>query len=310
MMGRAKLLASRESSRLVSMAGRRAVVVGGTSGIGKGVALRLAEAGCSVVVAGRSEERGREVVAALTAAAEASAPSAAPAAPVEPPAFTFEPLDCFSLGDVAAFAARRAAEPLDLLVLTQGMATMQGFTPTADGLDQKLSLHYFSRIVLARALAPTLSRSDDGRVLSVLSAGMHGAYTGYADDFDLSGGAYSVKNAADAAGFYNDIAMDRLADEFGRVTFAHASPGFVATAWGAEMPTPVRALVRVLQLLGRDLRDCGEYMFKPLYERRLRRAGFVLVDQYGNTGPTKTDLHEEAKASVWKSTERVLEKWK
>ncbi len=42
-----------------------AVVTGGTSGIGKAAALELAAAGAKVVVAGRRENEGREVVAAI-----------------------------------------------------------------------------------------------------------------------------------------------------------------------------------------------------------------------------------------------------
>ena len=136
-------------------------------------------------MAGRSAERGNAIVKELTAAAAAAAPAAA-----APPVFTFEPIDAFSLKACDAFATRykESARPLDLLVLTQGMATVQGFTPTAEGLDQKLTLHYYSRVVLARALAPLLAESSDARVLSVLSAGVHGAYTNYASDPELKSG--------------------------------------------------------------------------------------------------------------------------
>ena len=35
---------------------------------------------------------------------------------------------------------------------------------------------------------------------------------------------YSLKNAADAAGFYNDIGLDCLAREHPTVAFVHAAP--------------------------------------------------------------------------------------
>ena len=47
--------------------GRSAVVSGGTSGIGEGLALRLASLGASVHILGRSAERGAEVLAQLRA---------------------------------------------------------------------------------------------------------------------------------------------------------------------------------------------------------------------------------------------------
>lgn len=43
-----------------------AIVTGATSGIGKSIALRFAEEGASVVVVGRSEERGNEVIDYIT----------------------------------------------------------------------------------------------------------------------------------------------------------------------------------------------------------------------------------------------------
>lgn len=54
-------------------------------------------------------------------------------------------MDAFDLKDVArAAAAVKAARPVvDVLLLSPGMATVQGFTPTPDGNDQKLTLHYW-----------------------------------------------------------------------------------------------------------------------------------------------------------------------
>ena len=68
--------------------------------------------------------------------------------------------------------------------MTQGMATTQGYTPTTvDGFDQKLQLHYFSRLYLARKLAPHMP--SGGRILSVLSAGVHNRYEKFDSDFEL-----------------------------------------------------------------------------------------------------------------------------
>jgi hypothetical protein len=53
-------------------------------------------------------------------------------------------------------------------VLSQGMATLQRHTPVAEtGLDEKLTLHVYSRALLASALAPALARSPDPRVRSL-----------------------------------------------------------------------------------------------------------------------------------------------
>jgi len=298
----------------VGLTGRHALVVGGTSGIGHGLALRLAEAGCSVTVVGRSAERGSAVVSEMQAAAGPPAASGGGAANCSAgpgPSFLFKPLDCFSLPACGGFAEayKASGAPLDLLVLTQGMATIQGYTPTPaekGGLDEKLTLHYYSRIALARALAPLLQKSSDGRCLSVLSAGVHAPYENFAADPDLSRGSYTLKNVADSAGFYTDIALDRLSEENPGVSFVHAAPGFIASSWGTEMPWAIRLVVRLLQNLGRSKEDCAEYLFRALYHQDFAGGGFHLIDQYGEATPSVTKLHAEAKDRVWSHTESVL----
>ena len=62
------------------------------------------------------------------------------------------------------------------------------------GLDEKLTLHYYSRALLMTSLAPLLQKSPDGRCLSVLSGGVHSAYEGYAEDPEVSK-SYSLMKA-------------------------------------------------------------------------------------------------------------------
>ena len=52
-------------SDLFDLKGRRAVVTGGTSGIGLAIARAFLEAGVEVIITGRSEARGAEALAAL-----------------------------------------------------------------------------------------------------------------------------------------------------------------------------------------------------------------------------------------------------
>lgn len=49
------------------MTSKTAVIIGGTSGIGKAIALRFAAEGCTVIVSGRNAERGQAVAAAIEA---------------------------------------------------------------------------------------------------------------------------------------------------------------------------------------------------------------------------------------------------
>lgn len=266
---------------------RCALVVGGTSGIGHGIALALARNDYEVTIVGRSVERGHQVVEQLSN--------------VSSKKHSFEVMDAFDLTSVKKFASARTS-PVDFLVMTQGMATIQGYTPTMDNIDQKLQLHYFSRIYLARLLA---SRMTEGsRILTVLSAGVHGRYAHFNDDFKLQH-HYSIKNAADAAGFYTDAGFQQLAEDFGDLVVAHAAPGFVNTNWGTEMPWMLRSAIRPLQsLFGKNLEDCGSTLTKGCLD--ISTPGYHLLDQNGQTIENDVKHTAVERDLIWEKTLQVL----
>jgi NAD(P)-dependent dehydrogenase (short-subunit alcohol dehydrogenase family) len=271
----------------------------------------LLQAGASVTIVGRDEERGLAIVREMSSFGGAAI-------------HDFIPCDASLLSNSKAFAEQFAATHpgLDILVLTQGIAIMAGRTETSEGIDRKLALHYYSRVGFALNLLPFLQRSERGGVvLSVLSAGVHSAYTGYATDPELRI-SYSLKNAADAAGFYNDCAWDELsrqeealatAESRKVVTFIHAAPGVVSTRWGqTDMPWLVRVSLRVLMpLMGKSIYDCGAVMVDPLLRPRTAaesgtgRASFVLMGESGAPA-SPTPLQNSARSVVWAATEAVL----
>ncbi len=81
--------------------------MGGTSGIGHGIALTLARAGHDVTIAGRSSTAGQAIVDAMKEASPSNS-------------FRFEKVDCFDLDNVKDLADRASKGPLDTLILTQG----------------------------------------------------------------------------------------------------------------------------------------------------------------------------------------------
>eukprot|EP01099_Mayorella_cantabrigiensis_P008520 TRINITY_DN801_c0_g1_i1.p1 TRINITY_DN801_c0_g1~~TRINITY_DN801_c0_g1_i1.p1 ORF type:complete len:310 (-),score=73.18 TRINITY_DN801_c0_g1_i1:47-934(-) len=272
---------------------KRAIVVGGTAGIGEGIALTLARAQASVTIVGRNARAGEEIVKKLNELGGRD--------------HEFLQCDASSLRNVTKFCGElKERHPvIDFLIQTQGMATIDGRTETPEGLDQKLSLHYFSRMCFLTELLPAVRKAENGKVLSVLSAGVHSPYSLYREDFELKDN-FSLKNCADATGFYNDLGLDALSrqKENENVLFIHAAPGFVNTNWGTELPWYVRAPVRLLQPLGKSIEDCGKVMCQPLFHPP-KQGGLFLMDANGKeASPTK--LHDEARDFVWERTLEVL----
>lgn len=273
----------------INLTGKRAVVVGGTSGIGEGIAQRLAKANASVTIVGRSPERGQEIVRHLSSLGGSN--------------HEFIACDSFVMSNIKEFCKKFTEnhQSLDFLVLSQGMATIQGRTETKEGIDQKLALHYFGRMCYINGLLPLLRKAQQPKVLSVLSAGVHQPYTLVNDDFDLKNN-FSIANAANAAGYYNDIALEHLSKDAANkdVLFVHAAPGFVSTRWGTEMPWWLRAGIRVLQQFGRSIEDCGDAMCYPLFHHH--SPGFLLVNPDGESIGESTPSSKDLSTYVWEKT--------
>ena len=276
-----------------------ALVIGGTNGIGRGLAEWLARQGASVVVAGRSRERGEEVVQAMTSQS-----------PEDKSAhFSFAPIDAMKIADTNRFCIEFAAahRRLDYLVLTPGIASTQGRTETSEGLEQKLAIHFFGRVAAIQGLLPLLEQTADAggdvRVMSVLSAGVHAPYLGYKEDFELKE-SFSLGTCAKAGSLYTDVALDSLSKEHPKITFLHAAPGGVATAWGTELNPFLRGMVRFVQLFFKSPEACANAIGPGLLAEGFK-GGFQMVDPSGGHVKESSE-HDKAREIVWEKTKGVL----
>ncbi|MCI0673207.1 MAG: SDR family oxidoreductase [Myxococcaceae bacterium] len=149
-----------------------ALVTGATSGIGRAVALKLAEEGFSVVVHGRDQQRGAEVVAAVEAAGGTA---------------RFVAADVSVPAEVKRLAAE--AGQVDVLVNNAGFSW---FGPTADldtdTYDALFASNVRSAYYLVAALAPAMAERGSGSIINLGSM---------AGQIGLAGGAaYSASKAA------------------------------------------------------------------------------------------------------------------
>ena len=145
----------------LGLQGRRALVMGGTKGLGRSIADALAEEGAHLVISGRDQGRLDEAAAALRAKGAASA--------IGVPGDVANPEDMDRLAD----AAVKAMGGVDILVLNHG-----GPPPcTASQITEEALLEWFQHIVVSpiritMRLLPGMRERQWGRIIVVGSTGM------------------------------------------------------------------------------------------------------------------------------------------
>ena len=209
---------------LPDLTGRRVVVTGASSGIGRATAEALAAAGAHLIIGVRSRERGQRTATEIT--------SAHPDTQVE-----VEQLELGSLASIAAFAERVAVRPLDILINNAGLSAADPTQLTEDGFDLQVGVNYLGAYALTAGLLPALSAAS-GRIV------MLGSMMARRGQIDANLGrptgstmrSYSDSKLATVV-FATELARQlRQADS--RVTATAAHPGWAQTAIFATAGPP------------------------------------------------------------------------
>jgi NAD(P)-dependent dehydrogenase (short-subunit alcohol dehydrogenase family) len=185
-----------------SLAGRRALVTGGSSGIGLGCAVALAEAGAHVVIMARRREQLDEVVAAMMSAGHSVEAMVGDIADVEAMAASIESL-----------------RPLDIFVNSAGLARHSPVVDTDPAdfdavMNVNLRGAYFAAQAVARAMI------EDDRPGSIITISSQMAVVGGIDRAVYCGSKHAVE------GFTKAMAI-----EFGphRIRVNTICPTFIRT---------------------------------------------------------------------------------
>lgn len=196
------------------------VITGATSGIGKAIAMGLADFGYRLVVIGRSQAKGDALQGEILAAFPQCD-------------FTYYLAEMSNIQQVKTVSEQILADfpVIDLLVNNAG-GVFSNFELTPDGIERTLATNHLGYFVSTLALLPGLHRSVDPRIL-ITSSGMHFKASIDFDSFQKKKNYYIMRayGQSKLANVMFTYALDRrLADTAIKVNVLH--PGVVKTPIG------------------------------------------------------------------------------
>lgn len=245
----------------LDLSGYATAVVGGTGGIGREIARKLAARGARVIVVGQTfRDEGS-------------------------PNLTFVKADLGLLREAQRVARELPAEDLDLVVFTTGIFAAPTREETAEGIERDMAVSYLSRRVMMRELAPRLGERRPperaGRKPRVFVMGYPGAgQAGTLGDLNAEK-SYAAMTVHMNTVAGNEMLVLDAAARYPELTVFGLNPGliktnirdnflgkgslrsrFAETLIGWMTPTPERYAERIVPLLvSPDVEAHGGAMF-------------------------------------------------
>ena len=194
----------------IDLAGQTAIVTGGNSGVGFGVAQALVQAGARVVLPTRSREKTEKAMAAIGGDCVAV------------------PMDLADFDSIFAFADEFAklADRLPLLFNVAGCHTPP--RSHTNGVETTLGSCLLGHLVLTRLLRDALARADGARVVFVSSCA-HKDWDEDWDDINFEKRPWDAHGAYIQANAFRNLAVRLLQDLWGElgIRFNSVHPGYV-----------------------------------------------------------------------------------
>jgi NAD(P)-dependent dehydrogenase (short-subunit alcohol dehydrogenase family) len=141
----------------VDLSGQRAIVTGGSSGIGIETARALASAGAEVTLAVRNMDAGREVAKTISES-------------TNNPHVYVSPLELSDQRSVRAFTAGWRG-PLHILVNNAGVMALPELARSPEGWEMQFSTNFMGHFALTLGLHDALAKAKGARIVSLSSSG-------------------------------------------------------------------------------------------------------------------------------------------
>ncbi len=266
------------------LSGKLAVVTGSNSGLGLGLATRLAAAGADVIMAIRNRTKGEAAVDQI----RATVPDAK---------LTIKQLDLSSLASVKALGEELTAEgrPVDILINNAGIMQPPERETTADGFELQFGGNHLGHFALTGHLFPLLRAAGDARVttLSSLAARMGGM--NFEDlQWEKRYNPTQAYSQSKSANLMFALELDRRSRQAGWGIVSNAAhPGFAKTNLQLSGPSQGKDSPTMLERFYRLSRRLTPFMWQEVDEA-------ILPALYGAAAP-------DAQGGVFYGPRGVLE---
>ena len=145
------------TKNLFDLTGRVAVVTGGNGGIGRSIALGLAQAGAAVAVLARNEEKNKHVISEIQALGVAA---------------LAVKVDVSVRGELQAALAKveQALAPVSILVNNAGIAVIAGvLDQTPEDWDKVIETNLNACFLISKLAAKSMVKQGQGKIINIVS---------------------------------------------------------------------------------------------------------------------------------------------
>ena len=145
-----------KTNQLFDLSGNIALITGGNGGIGRGIAIGLAEAGASIAIFGRNEEKNKKTLAELKAIG------------VPAMALQVDVTDRSSL-EPAVEKVEKELGKITILVNNAGIASLSGgiLNEKKEGWDNVIETQLNAVFLLSKLVAKSMVESKSGKIINI-----------------------------------------------------------------------------------------------------------------------------------------------
>lgn len=273
---------------------RVALVTGGTAGIGKATAVKLAQDGYKVVIVGRDVQRGEASVHDVKNRSKNTN-------------VTFLQADMSLMREVQRLVDvfLQRYERLDVLIHSAGVIHIRRML-TEEGLESTFATDYLSRFLLTNRLLDLLKSSAPARVVNIAGAGSRMGRI----DFDDLLGARLVggMRGLGQAQFANDVFTVELARRHSdtALTFTVMHPGAVDTGIRREFPRFINTILGTLfKPFALTPEQGAEAPYYLATSSAVKSSG-ALFKRKQQIAPSKTTLDPQLGKKLWDVSEKLI----